>query len=315
MRISIGKSRKDTNWKVKDVTWKDLCSKLSKTHRTHETMAEYKAMTKVQKADAKDIGGFVGGVVEGGRRLKGNVHVRSLLTLDADYAPANFAQNAPFLLNCEAFIYSTHSHTPKAPRLRILLPLDREVSDEEYEPIARMIAKDLGIEMFDVTTYEVNRLMYWPSTASDGEYVTAHVEGAVTSADDTLARYKDWRNVREWPTSSLETSVQTKRAKAQGDPLSKPGLVGLFNRAYDVHGAIEAFLTDVYEPCDQPDRYTYTGGSSTAGVVIYQDGAFAYSHHATDPAGGMLCNAFDLVRVHKFGDLDYLADSETPDNQ
>ncbi len=38
-------------------------------------------------------------------------------------------------------------------------------------------------------------------------------------------------------------------------------------------------------------------------MVIY-DERFAFSHHATDPAGGKLCNAFDLVRVHKFGDLD-----------
>lgn len=40
-----------------------------------------------------------------------------------------------------------------------------------------------------------------------------------------------------------------------------------------------------------------------AGVVIYDD-KFAYSHHATDPASGKLCNAFDLVRLHLFADSD-----------
>ena len=34
------------------------------------------------------------------------------------------------------------------------------------------------------------------------------------------------------------------------------------------------------------------------------DDKFAYSHHATDPACGKLCNAFDLVRLHKYRDLD-----------
>ena len=41
---------------------------------------------------------------------------------------------------------------------------------------------------------------------------------------------------------------------------------------------------------------------SSAGVVIY-DGKFAYSHHATDPVCGKLLNAFDLVRLHRFDDL------------
>ncbi len=47
-------------------------------------------------------------------------------------------------------------------------------------------------------------------------------------------------------------------------------------------------------------RWDYIPADSTAGVVIYDD-RFVYSHHATDPAGGKLVNAFDLVRIHKFG--------------
>jgi predicted P-loop ATPase len=38
--------------------------------------------------------------------------------------------------------------------------------------------------------------------------------------------------------------------------------------------------------------------------VLYDDGAFLYSNHSTDPAQGQLCNAFDLVRIHKFADRD-----------
>lgn len=315
MRISIGKSRKDIRWKVSDVPWDDLCKRLSLTHATHETVAEYKAMNKADKADCKDIGGFVGGVVKEGRRTRSGIESRSLITLDADYADKNFLDNAGLLCESAMFIYSTHSHTPSAPRLRVVLPLDREVTVEEYEPIARIVASDLGIEQFDITTYEVNRLMYWPSTSKDGEFLCRKYEGDFVNADEMLSRYQDWRDAREWPTGSTETAVQNKTAKAQGDPTGKPGLVGLFCRAYDIPSAIDAFLPDVYEPCEVEDRYTYRDGSSTAGVVIYQNGQFAYSHHATDPACGQLCNAFDLVRIHKFGDLDYLVDSETPVNK
>lgn len=65
-----------------------------------------------------------------------------------------------------------------------------------------------------------------------------------------------------------------------------------------------------YEKCDEDNRYTYTGGSTAAGVVVYDD-KFSYSHHATDPASGQLCNAWDLVRVHRFGDLDDQKDEDT----
>lgn len=41
--------------------------------------------------------------------------------------------------------------------------------------------------------------------------------------------------------------------------------------------------------------------SSMAGVETKED-KFVYSHHAKDPAYLKLCNAFDIVRIHRFGD-------------
>ena len=63
------------------------------------------------------------------------------------------------------------------------------------------------------------------------------------------------------------------------------------------------------EPCAAAGRYTFKEGSTAAGLVLYDD-KFAYSNHATDPAGGKLCNAFDLVRIHRYGHLD---DEASPD--
>lgn len=303
MRISIGNSRKDLHWKVRNLSWADLVAKLSETRRTSETVAEYKAMSKDDRSERKDIGGFVGGVIKGGRRQKKNVKSRTLITLDADYATGTSWEDAVMVYDCAMAMYSTHSHQPKAPRLRFVIPLDREVTPEEYEPIARRVAADIGIDQFDVTTYEATRLMYWPSTPTDGEFVFEQQAGDPLCADTVLARYDDWHDASSWPTGSLESTVRKKEAKAQGDPRSKPGIVGIFCRTYDIRSAIETFLADEYSPCLDPGRYTYTKGSTSAGVVIYGDD-FAYSHHSTDPAGGQLCNAFDLVRLHKFADLD-----------
>ena len=55
-------------------------------------------------------------------------------------------------------------------------------------------------------------------------------------------------------------------------------------------------------------------GQLKAGLVTYED-KFAYSHHGTDPISGMLCNAFDLVRIHKFGIRDEDARPDTPVNR
>jgi len=315
MRISIGKTRKDTHWKVVDLSWAEIVQKLSSTIRTSETVADYKAMNKDSKAEKKDVGGFVGGVVVNGRRKNDNISARSLVTLDADFADENIWDDVEMLFDYAIACYSTHSHTPKSPRLRFVIPLDREVTPEEYEPIARKIASDLGIDMFDITTYETSRLMFWPSTPSDGEFIFHENKGEFLSADETLARYIDWTDSTEWPLGSSEVAVRTKQAKAQGTPEEKPGAVGLFCKTYDIPTAIDTFLADVYEPCDIPNRYTYINGTTTAGVVVYEDGKFAYSHHSTDPAGGKLCNSFDLVRLHKFADLDADADKDTPINK
>lgn len=58
-------------------------------------------------------------------------------------------------------------------------------------------------------------------------------------------------------------------------------------------------------------RYTYTSGSRAEGVVVYDDGKKIQSFHDSDPAAGQH-NAFDLVRLHRYGYLDSAADLERP---
>ena len=73
-------------------------------------------------------------------------------------------------------------------------------------------------------------------------------------------------------------------------------MVGAFCRTYDIYRAMADLLPGVYEPVDNsPDRYTFVGGSTTGGAVIYDNGKFLYSHHATDPCSNRLVNAFDMV--------------------
>lgn len=309
--VAIGKDRFEKNWKNREMAWSALLKRLHEPTRTQETLAEYRAMGKPQQDQIKDVGGFIGGSLKDGRRKSENVQIRQLVTLDADFAPAGLDEDLEMLATCAYAVYSTHKHTPEKPRLRILVPLDRPVTPDEYEAIARKLAEDIGIDYFDDTTYQASRLMYWGSVSYDGEYLFHYEDLPWLKADDVLARYPDWTDTSYWPESSRTKADRVKRAKKQGDPTEKQGLIGAFCRSYTVEEAIEAFLSDVYVKCDMPDRYTYAEGSTAAGLVVYDNGKFAYSNHATDPAGGKLCNAFDLVRIHKFGELDEDAAPDT----
>lgn len=300
--IATGSSRRSTSWKNREILWSELVEKLGKVTRTQETAAEYSRMSKDERDNAKDVGGFVGGVLKGGRRKIDAVTQRRLLTLDMDSITAGEDPwpTVTLILGCAAVLYSTHSHTPKAHRLRLVMPLSRPVTPEEYEAIARRVASDIGIDMCDDTTYEPHRLMYWASASYDAEFRYEVQDGPWLDADETLRQYADWRDPTQWPMSSRRSGAIQRLADKQGDPTAKGGIVGAFCRVYSVEDAIEAFLSDIYKKGDG-DRYTYTGGSTSGGLIIYDEGKFAYSHHSTDPICGKLCNAFDLVRIHMFG--------------
>ena len=303
MKIAYGNSRMEKRWKNNEISWDDFCRRVSTTQTTTETVEEYRKMTKPQQDAVKDVGGFVGGHLRGGRRKTGTVLCRSMLTLDMDHGTPDILDKLSLFNSHELCVYSTHKHTPEAPRLRLIFPLKRDVSEEKYPALARKVAQEIGMDLFDDTTYQPHRLMYWPSTSRNGEYVYQVMDGDILDPDAYLGMYDDWRDVSTWPVSSRESEAVKKAAKQQADPLAKTGAVGAFCRTYPIREAIEKFLPDVYAPSAMEGRYDYIPADSSAGVIII-DEKFAYSFHATDPACGQLLNAFDAVRVHKFPDDD-----------
>ena len=308
LTISTGRSRNDVEWRPRTVSWSDLLTQLRHCTRTQETAAEYRAMPKAKKAEVKDVGGFVGGMVRG-RRTVSAVEYRSVISLDLDYAKATSIEAIREAVDgCAWCVYSTHGHTPEAPRLRLVLPLDRDASPEEFDPVARRIAQYVGLDIVDPASFRPNQLMYWPSAPSDGEVVYEVGEGEPVKVDGILATYRDWRDLNEYPRAKGEEVLQAGRGQMQ-DPTKKPGYIGAFCALYPISRAIETFLSDVYEPTTTEGRYTFKGGTSAGGLIVFDD-LFAYSYHATDPAAGRELNAFDLVRIHRFGDLDTGADTE-----
>ncbi len=314
LTITTGSNRKALQWNAETILWSALIERLKTPHRSTETVAEYLALPKSKQDDLKDVGGFVAGTISGKRRKKGAVTGRDAVVLDFDNIPPNGTGEVLRRisgLGVGCCVYSTRKHRPEAPRLRAVIPLDRTCTADEYEPIARKIAEFIGMELLDPTTFEAVRMMYWPSCCADGQYVFAAEDKPFASADGILNLYGNWRDMTEW---AGVTEPKAPRAGKQSDPAQKTGIVGAFCRVYDVPGAIAKFLPDKYTDAGE-GRYTYTGGSTTGGAVLYDNGKFLFSHHATDPASGKLCNAFDLVRLHLFGEKDDDAKPDTPTNR
>lgn len=303
--ISVGASRKSTNWQPQTLMLSELYARLALPVRSTETMGEYLGLTKGQQDELKDVGGYVAGTLNGPRRKAGAVTGRDVLTLDLDNIPPH--QTDAIVKRVDGLgpgycIYSTRKHRPDAPRLRVLIPLDRTATAEEYEASARRMAEWIGMEAMDPSTFEPSRLMYWGSACADGEWIYYTADKPFLSVDGMLATYQDWHDTAAWPRATGEATPRS-LSRRQTDPETKQGLVGAFCRTYNVVQAMETFLPGVYEPAGE-GRYTYTGGSTTGGAVTYDEDKFLFSHHATDPCGGQLVNAWDLVRIHKFGDQD-----------
>lgn len=299
LKIALGNSRQSKYWSNKTMSFEDICNRLKTPIRTTETAEEYPKLPKGQRDEIKDKGGFVGGHLREGLRKVDYVDCRSLWTPDLDDATPEFVASLHDKIHFLCAAYSTHGHTPEAPRLRLVAPFSRDVSPDEFIAISRFLAADIGIGMFDVCSFTPNQLMYWPTCPSNGDYLFDTFEGEPLDPDAILTAHPNWRDCSLLPTTPRESKVSRPSLKQQEDPLSKPGVVGAFCRAYSIEAAIDTFLPDIYKPSVVEGRRDYVQGTSSAGLVLYDD-KFAYSHHATDPAYGKLLNAFDLVRLHKF---------------
>lgn len=302
LKIAYGNSRKAKFWSNKAIKFNELCERLRTPVRTSETAEEYPKLPKSQRDDIKDKGGFVAGHLRDNRRQANKVVCRSMLVYDLD----NIEKESPIKIDNKGCFYTTHSHTQENPRARIIIPVTRDMTPDEFNAVARYYADDNGfLDMLDSCSFSPHQLMYWPTCPSNGEYLFEEIDGEWLDPDTVLTNHPNWQDCSLLPTTPKESKAFDHKAQQQKDPLEKEEIVGAFCRAYyPIELAVDEFLSDVYSPtADGSGRYDYISGEGSAGVVIYDD-KFIYSHHATDPAGGRLCNAFELVRIHKFGDLE-----------
>lgn len=312
--ISVINSRRQSNVKRVTLPWDAFADKLREPVEGSQTLEEYLKLDKEAQLDAKDVGGYVGGTFTSNRRKRSDLKGRDILTFDLDSLTTSdlvMVYNKIKNKGVTAVIHSTRKHTKEAPRIRLIILLDRTVTGEEYEFLARAVAHEIGMAAFDPTTFQPARLMFNPSVCKNAEYIFKRLNGKPLDASKALLSVPNWKDTSKWHYHLSEGKTSAFGTKKQQNPTEKDGIVGAFCRTYTVYDALDELIPGTYIETGDPDRFTYIGATTTGGAVIYDDGLFIYSNHATDPAGGMLLNAFDLVRIHRFGELDKKAKADT----
>lgn len=321
LKISVAPSRFAKVWHNETIAWEAFCEKLRTpaTDADGITLEQYMGLPKDAQDKRKDVGGYVFGWLAEGRRSKGSVECRSAVCLDFDEWTDEQMERLRRTALCAWVIYSTRKHMAKGvQRVRVVFPLSRDVSPEEYDFLAREYAKYIGFAGLDESSTEASRLMYWPSVCKDAPYlceVSQYTD--FRNPDDLLRDSEIFPDMSKWTLLPGEKdrfhtgALKDHNGKRPEDPLEKRGVIGAFCRTFSVHDAVSSFLSDLYRK-GRGGRYTWAAGSSANGAVTYDDGRFFISRHSTDPANdGHVHNAFDLVRLHKFGHLDKGADPET----
>jgi len=305
-------------------SWRKMKRKLSEPLiDTSVTYAQYEALDQDGKLLKKRApGAWTPSRYKGTRRAVVDLKEKTLIVYDLDYISHDQLDEirmglAP-ISRFAWFMHTTRSHTPDAPRARMILPVSRPMLPDEAHAVFRLLAQELaddpeeGIEIPDLVSFRGNQTMFWPSVSKDQEFWTDENVGQIVDVDEVLAANPGWEDFNNLPYQAEETSRGiTDPNKRMEDPFKKPEPIGAFCRSYTVQEVIENWLTDIYAPGDSEteERYTYLLGTGSNGAVVYENGKFLHSNHGSDPVDTV--NAFDLLRLHKFGHLDTEAHHNT----
>ncbi|MBL4767726.1 MAG: hypothetical protein JKY94_08430, partial [Rhodobacteraceae bacterium] len=333
IRFSLGTG--DNLGKSKNTTEnaKKFKARFLKPHATAEKFAEYlKASDKRQRSLKGQAGWMMRGKVEPGQnRNRNSIMPSDIITLDFDESDPAFQENlmaGRFLPGICLMAHTTRRHTPENPRFRIVIFLQGALDRERYQAASRIVAQsiDPNMEHVDKVSFRPAQMMYMPTVSKDmvKHYIFYEQPGELLDHEEVIGIWEQINgsadDIGNLPKTVGEDDLRDTAESAE-NPLEKKGPVGDFCRAYSITELVEGkdgddgILAGVYEPTEIKEgaihRMTYSDGTTSNGAVVYDD-MFVYSHHGSDPTCDMLTNAYDLVRLHKFGNEDKDQDKDTP---
>ena len=243
----------------------------------------------------KNARSYLPGELRGHHRSGDNVIGRSVITLDLDGASAEgFTELLSYLDDVAVLWHTTFSHSPQKPSYRVLIPLDGMVTPDVYTRIVREIMRAVPQAAIDAASATPSQIMFTPAAKDESLYEYG------SELNRPLASGALFQSAPDTP----EGVVSLGRVRKK-DPLTLKGIAGEFCKHYqDLDELIEVFKLP-YERVGSRFRYIHADKSSAPGMSPLPDAPLLYfSNHGSDPASGRAQNAFDLVRIHKFGALD-----------
>lgn len=321
-------------------TWGKMVDRFRAPTKTQETFAEYHQMSDAaQKALKSSAGWFLRTTVDKATRNKDSVQPGNIITLDLDYPTEAFfdkLEAGKVLPGTLLFWHTTRSHTPEKPKVRMVIRAKQRIGRDKYGPVVRILAQKIGIDFIDKVSARSAQMMFLPTVSKDMErhYGFHEQEGEPLDVKELLSKWEadngSSDNYSLLPLFPGEGNLRKPKERME-DPLEKEGEVGNFCRAWSITelingktdengkhtpGPLEGIyeITDYNQSSGAGTRATYLGGTSSHGAVIYED-KFLYSHHGSDPVQEQEVNAYDLVRIHLFGDKDKLDHEDLPIGQ
>lgn len=296
----------------KTITWDEHLKELQDSIRITITWEDFKKATSEVRSRLKNVKCFLPRHCKDGIRT--NEEFRSELVWDIDDSDDSIYEKLKYI-EFESYIYSTASHNPEKPSLRLVAPFSREVNKKEFEYLTLYFLDfyELLKEVCN-SSWVFGKLFFYPTHCYNVKPIKKHIEGYIIDVDGFL---KDgWEDELE----VLKQKIPSK-AKAKTPPKNKEGKnksenensrniksngkdksgpIGAFCRSFTISQVLDKFLFEIYKK-ESNNVYTLISGRGTKGLKIYDNDELSYSWHDSDIAGGgQECDPYDLIWIHLF---------------
>ena len=293
------------------------------------TWGEFCGVFRWRREGEKDGPNFVGArfmLESDGRRVRRkqkNLLARTLVALDCEInketseAPAPVSEVVGRIQSQSwaAVVYTSHSHTPEAPRYRIVLPLSEEIAIDL--PAVEVIAGELELlGALDHSKVGAWSLFYLPS-APPGQldiHETVVVEGDPISAEwmrecaGIILAARQAEADRFAAAANVEAAARREAKIAAGfDPDNS--LIEKLRSRFDLD---DLLCSHGYDKAGTKYRHSNSSsGSYGADIKVFGGIERVFSHNGTDPLhannlpdwcdGVTALDAFDVVAILDFG--------------
>jgi len=176
---SFGTKATDTHLTRETLEWDDIVKRFSTAVQADIDHNEFMAMPKrdrqaLKTRDPVVVPGAFKGDRRGNKDIGDTLEYRSALTFDFDENASDLyaaLTRGDVVLPFDYICHPTRSHTPGAPRLRLVVPQGRNVSPAEYPALVTVIAQSFfATATLDPGSLEHARLMYMPVQNKGAEF-------------------------------------------------------------------------------------------------------------------------------------------------